>query len=69
MNHTVGPHLHFRLQPLSADAISALALERNKTVSQYLREDAVEPFFQAKVKERTVAQLSRHVREYIALAY
>jgi hypothetical protein len=72
----IGLHLHLRLQPLYADAIRALALERNKTVSHYLREDVVGPFFQAKVKERTVlqfaatvSQLNRHEREYIALAY
>jgi hypothetical protein len=45
------------------------------TCSSYLGDEVIEPFLQAKVKERTVAQfaatvaqLNRHVKEYIGIA-
>ena len=75
MNPKIGPHVHFRVEQIYFDALRALALNRNMTVSQYLRDMVVEPFLQAKTKEgtglqfaATSAQFIRHVKEYLDLA-
>ena len=76
MNPEIGPLVHFRIEQIYFDAIRALAMKHDKTVSEYLRDDVVEPFLQAKAKEATGAQFTaatgaqfiRDVKEYLDLA-
>jgi hypothetical protein len=72
----IGPHFHFRVEQIYFHAIRALALKHNKTVSEYLRDEVVEPFLQAKATEATQpefaaatrAEFVRDVKEYVDLA-
>jgi hypothetical protein len=38
------PHISFRLQLIYSETVHALAIEAHKTLSQYLRDEVVEPF-------------------------
>lgn len=73
MRHKIGPEVHFKLPQLYDNAVLLLALEAHVTKSEYLRQ-IVEEHLKAKTRERIglrfdsiVAQLSRHVKEYIDL--
>jgi hypothetical protein len=58
LNPEIGPIVRFRVAQIYFDAIRALALKHNKTVSEYLRDEVVEPFLQAKAREATRPQFA-----------
>ena len=72
----IGPKIQVRLEQLYFDALRALALDKGLTVSEYLRDNVVEPFLAAKTKEEGIVRLSgslsvrfvRRVKEYLDLA-
>jgi hypothetical protein len=72
----IGPKVQFHVEQLYFDALRALSMKDGMSVSEYLRDNVVEPFLQAKTREEdtvrqsagTSVQFIRHVKEYLDLA-